>query len=119
MIIGTFTRDNDTGTINGTLEALGLKLELSLSANPDKTLGDKRPDFYAYGPTDNDMGAAWFHTTKENKGQGRAVTILSTTIDSPIWPAPISFALWPQREQPNRYDAIWTRSTTKKPQAEE
>lgn len=119
MIIGSFTRDEDTGSLNGKLQALCLDLQLTLATNPDKTPNDRRPDFYVYGPTDDDIGAGWYHTTKENKGQGREVTIVSVTIDSPIWPAPISFALWPQREEPRAYDAIWTRSQPKKEKPEE
>ena len=106
MIIGTF-KTADNGNIEGCIDVAFGNINLCFRSNPAHGGGDSRvPAFHIFAK--EEQGAAWWRETKERDGR-RGATILSATLDDPCLPRPIHFALWPCREQPGRFDAVWKR----------
>lgn len=106
MIIGTFKAQAD-GNIEGNIDVAFGNVNLCFRANPAHDNGDGRiPAFHIFAK--EEQGAAWWRETKERDGR-KGVTILSASLDDPFLPTAINFALWPRRDAPGRYDAIWRR----------
>lgn len=116
MIIGTF-KTMDNGNIEGCIDVAFGNINLCLRANPAHGGGDGRvPAFHIFAK--EEQGAAWWRETKERDGR-KGTTIISATLDDPCLPTAIHFALWPCRDEPGRFDAIWRRSVAASKQAPE
>lgn len=114
MIIGTFMLKDD-GTLEGQIEVAFGRAELCFRPNPAYVTdgGWPTPAFYIFAK--ETQGAAWLQNTREKNG-GEEVTVISASFDDPFLPAALSFMLWPRKDAPGCYDAVWRRpAAVKKP----
>lgn len=64
--IGIVTRTADS-TFIGSLKSLSINTSVKIIPNPEKTEGDRRPDFRVIAAGDVEIGGGWIKASREGK----------------------------------------------------
>jgi uncharacterized protein (DUF736 family) len=111
MKIGTFVQHND-GSLLGRIHGLGF-VTVAVTGEPQSSREGK-DYFRLIADPANDLYEIGFAFAKQKDGK----TYYSVSIDSPMFPQPVSAALFQDKGNPGVFNLIWNRPELQDPKPE-